>query len=93
MASIISGVAPVKMAVDKGLEAVQEIAKSGMIPNADQVLSPLIQAFNSILVMTMQQAMQPAQGARPGAGPFSLSGMPGGGPGAPAANPQPGQGQ
>ena len=87
MASVISGIAPVKNGVDMAMQGIKMIAQSGAVPGVEQILGPMIQQLNQILVMTAQQAMQP-QGSgqqQPGPapqGPFSMGAPPpGGGPG------------
>lgn len=81
MASLISGIQPVKNGVDQVLAGVQAIAQSGAIPGVEQILAPVIALMNQILVMTAQQVMGPGgQGpqATPPPGPFSLgAGQPG----------------
>jgi len=82
MASLISGIAPVKNGVDMAMKGIQMIAQSGAVPGVEQILAPMIQQLNSILVMTAQQAMQPGGGPPPAAppGPFSMGAASPGGP-------------
>ena len=78
MASLVSGIAPIKAAVDSILLACKQIVQSGAVPGAEQPCSQIVALATSLLPMAVQQAMQPGQGG--GIGPV---GAPGGGPGGP----------
>jgi hypothetical protein len=71
MAGIISGVAPVKAAVDQILMACKQIVQSKAVPGAEQPCSQIEALATSMLPMAVQAAMQPgpAQGGLPPVGP------------------------
>lgn len=85
MAAIMSGIAPIKSAVDAIQAACQQIVKSGAVPGAEQPCAQIIALSQSLLPMAAQQAMQPGQGAPP----LPAQGMQGipGGPAAPGGPP------
>ena len=59
MASIVSGVAPVKSSVDRILMECKSIVQSGAIPGAEQVCGQIVALATSLLPMAVQQALQP----------------------------------
>ena len=72
MSSIISGVAPIKAAVDAIVQACQQIVKSGVIPGAEQPCGQIVALASSLLPMALQQSMIPGGGVpppSPGIGP------------------------
>lgn len=81
MAAIMSGITPVKTAVDGIVAACRSIVQSGAVPGAEQPCAQIVAIATSLLPMALQQALQPGQGG--GAG---IQGMPppGGPPPAPA---------
>lgn len=91
MAAIMSGVAPVKMAVDQIMQACKQIVQSGAVPGAEQVCGQIVAMATQLLPMALQGAMgggmggaMGAPGAGPGAGPGGLTPPPG-----PPPGPQP----
>lgn len=76
----MSGVAPVKNAVDAINAACKSIVQSGAVPGSEQVCGQIIALSSSLLPMAIQQATQPGMGgqsAAPGAGgPPGLGAMP-----------------
>lgn len=81
MAALVSGLAPIKNAVDSIAAACRQIVQSGAIPGAEQPCSQIVSLAASLLPMAMQQAMQPQPGAPPQSGPpQAMQGVPGGGP-------------
>jgi hypothetical protein len=66
LAQVMSGVAPVKMAVDGIVKACQAIVKSGAVPGAEQVCGQIVALATSLLPMAIQSAMQPGQGGGQG---------------------------
>ena len=91
LSSVLSGIAPVKMAVDQIHSACQQIVQSGSVPGAEQICGQIVALASSLLPMAAQQALQPAAGgsaigmmAPPGLpAPVGGGGPPGGGPGIP----------
>lgn len=79
MSAIMSGIAPVKSAVDAILAASQAIVQSGAVPGAEQVCSQIVALATSLLPMAAQQAMMPGPGGPASPGP--------GGPGPQAIGP------
>ena len=69
MSSIISGLAPVKAAVDQIRMACKQIVQSGIIPGAEQPCSQIVAMATSLLPMAVQASMQPGSGAVPGGPP------------------------
>lgn len=69
MAALMSGIAPIKMAVTQILTACQQIVKSGAIPGAEQPCGQIVALATSLLPMAAQQALQP-MGAGGGASPL-----------------------
>lgn len=79
MASLMSGIAPIKAAVDSILMACKQIVQSGAIPGSEQACGQIVALATSLLPMAAQQMMQPGQqpqqaGGIPamGAGPQAL---------------------
>jgi len=82
MAQVISGIAPVKTAVDGISAACKQIVQSGAVPGAEQICAQIIALATSLLPMAAQQALQPGLGGT-GIGPVGAGAPPqGGGPGA-----------
>ena len=76
MASLVSGIAPIKSAVDQIIAACKAIVQSGTIPGAEQPCGQIVALATSLLPMAVQNAMQPGgqggqapQGPPPGIGP------------------------
>lgn len=59
MSALVSGIAPVKSAVDQILAACKQVVQSGAIPGAEQVCGQIVSLAVSLLPMAAQQAMQP----------------------------------
>ncbi len=86
MSALVSGIAPVKRAVDAILAAAKAIVQSGAVPGAEQVCGQIVALATSLLPMAAQQALQPGMSG-PGAGVPP----PGAGPGGPGGpGPMPG---
>ena len=66
MSAMMSGVAPVKGAVDQILSAAKTIVQSGAVPGAEQVCGQIIALATSLLPMAIQQALQPGMGGGSG---------------------------
>jgi hypothetical protein len=77
LASIMSGIAPVKNAVDSINAACKQIVQSGSVPGAEQVCGQIVALAQSLLPMAAQQALQPT-GPAPGPTPGGGLGGPGG---------------
>jgi len=77
MSSIVSGIAPVKKAVDDIIAAAKQVVQSGAIPGAEQVCGQIVALAVSLLPMAAQQALQPSGLT----GGVSAGGLPPGGPG------------
>lgn len=75
MASLISGIAPVKGAVDSILAACKSIVQSGAIPGGEQVCGQIVALATSLLPMAAQQALQPGMGGGPSQGPSAPQGI------------------
>lgn len=78
MASLVSGVAPIKASVDSIIAECQKVVKSGAIPGAEQPCGQIVALAASLLPMAIQQAMQPGGGAPPPpptGGPGPVPGM------------------
>lgn len=84
MTAIMSGVAPVKAAVDQILAACQALVKSGILPGVEQKAGEVVAWATSLLPQAVQQV------AQPGIGPVQQGIPPAGGPGPMA--PPPGMG-
>ena len=67
MSSLVSGIAPVKTAVDGILAACKSIVQSGAVPGSEQVCGQIVALATSLLPMAAQQALQPG-GGQPGPG-------------------------
>ena len=81
MSGIISGLAPIKAAVDQIVMACKQIVQSGSVPGAEQPCSQIVALATSLLPMAVQASMQPGPGGIP----------PVGGPPMPPAGPMGGQ--
>ena len=90
MASLISGIAPVKQAVDMILAGVKQIVQSGIIPGAEQPCAQIASLATSFLPMAAQQILQPGGG---GSAPPAGATAPGPAPDSGAMQPVPGGGQ
>lgn len=78
LASLMSGIMPVKSAVDEINAACQKIVQSKVIPGGEQVCGQIVALATSLLPMAAQAAMQPGQGG--GVGPSIPMPPPPGGP-------------
>lgn len=67
LASLMSGIMPIKSAVDAINMACKQIVQSGVIPGAEEVCGQIVAMAASLLPMAAQAAMQPGMGA-PGMG-------------------------
>lgn len=85
MANIMSGIAPVKAAVDQMLMSCKQIVQSGAVPGAEQVCGQIVALATSLLPMAVQSALQPGQGGSIGPVGAGQSGPP-----APSGPPQAG---
>ena len=65
MAALVSGLAPVKSAVDTILAAVKQIVQSGAVPGFEQIGGQIVALATSALPMAAQQAMNPMGGGPP----------------------------
>jgi len=74
MASIMSGILPIKSAVDSINAACKTIVQSGVVPGAEQACAQIVALAQSLLPMAAQAAMQ---SAGPTAGPIGAGGPPG----------------
>lgn len=89
MAALLSGIAPIKAAVDSILLACKQIVQSGAVPGAEQPCGQIVALATSLLPMAAQQALQPGGGS--GAGMGAGGGIPpvgGGGAGGLTGAPQ-----
>lgn len=68
LASLLSGIAPVKSGVDAINSACKQIVQSGAVPGAEQVCAQIVALATSLLPMAAQNAMQPMGQAGGGAG-------------------------
>lgn len=62
MASLVSGIAPVKNSVDGILAACKQIVQSGAVPGSEQVCGQIVALATSLLPMAAQQALNPMGG-------------------------------
>lgn len=62
MASILSGIAPVKSAVDAIRAACQQIVQSGAVPGSEQICGQIVAMATQLVPMAAQQAIQPGSG-------------------------------
>lgn len=76
LASILSGIAPIKAGVDAINAACKQIVQSGAVPGAEQICGQIVALATSLLPMAAQNAMQ-GQGAQ-SAGPGPMPPPPGG---------------
>jgi hypothetical protein len=65
LAGMISGLAPIKMSVDRIAAECQSLVRSGKIPGAEQVCGQIMALATSLLPMAAQSMMQPMSGAQP----------------------------
>jgi hypothetical protein len=89
MATLMSGIMPVKSGVDSILSACQQIVRSGVIPGAEQVCGQIIALATALLPMAAQQVLQPGAGGGPIAPVGGAAGPP---PPAPGIGPVAGMG-
>jgi len=75
---MLSGIMPVKSAVDAINAACKQIVQAGSVPGAEQVCGQIVALATSLLPMAAQAAMQPGQGG--GVGPSIPMPPPPGGP-------------
>jgi len=69
MAGLVSGLAPVQRNVTTILQAVRELARSGLIPGGEAALGQIVALTVSLLPMAANSALQPGQGG--GGGPVT----------------------
>ncbi len=65
MAGLLSGIAPIKAAVDSIMAACKAIVQSGTIPGAEQPCGQIVALAASLLPMAAQQMLQPGAGNGP----------------------------
>ncbi len=65
MAALVSGIAPIKNAVDSIVAACKQVVQSGAVPGAEQVCAQIVALATSLLPMAAQQALQPGNGGGP----------------------------
>jgi hypothetical protein len=63
MASLMSGLGPIKASVDGIVSACKQIVQSGAVPGAEQVCGQIIAMATSLLPMAAQSMLQPGGGA------------------------------
>jgi hypothetical protein len=63
MAMLMSGIAPIKSAVDGIHAACRQIVQSGVIPGSEQVCGQIVALATSLLPMAAQQVLQPGGGS------------------------------
>jgi hypothetical protein len=69
MASLMSGIAPIKSSVDAINAACKQIVQSGVIPGAEQICGQIVALTTQLLPMAAQNILQPMQGQQaPGGG-------------------------
>ena len=68
LASLLSGIAPVKSGVDAINQACKQIVTSGAVPGAEQICGQIVALATSLLPMAAQSAMQPMGPSGGGAG-------------------------
>ena len=69
LASLMSGIAPIKKNVDAINQAVKEIVKLGTIPGAEQIGAQIIALANQLTPMAAQNLLNPMGGSvQPGQG-------------------------
>lgn len=66
MAALVSGIAPIKSAVDSIVAACKQVVQSGAVPGAEQPCAQIVALATSLLPMAAQQALQPTGAAQPG---------------------------
>ena len=76
MAGLMSGLAPVKLAVDQILAACKEIVQSGAVPGAEQPCGQIVALATALLPIAAQAAMQGQGGPVPPAGAAGPTGPP-----------------
>lgn len=97
MAGFLSGLMPVKSAVDGINGACQSIVQSGAVPGAEQVCAQIVALANSLVPMAAQNLLGAAGQMQGGGMPPPPPGMPPpvapgpGGPGGPGGGPVSGQ--
>lgn len=71
MAQLLSGIAPIKTAVDGINQACKQIVQSNVIPGSEQICAQIVALATSLLPMAAQQVLQPSgvAGAAPGSSP------------------------
>lgn len=62
MASLLSGIAPVKQGVDMILQGAKMVVQSGAVAGAEQPCAQIVALATSLLPMAAQQALQPGSG-------------------------------
>jgi hypothetical protein len=79
MEQLMSGIVPVKNAVDQIQGACRTIVQSGSVPGAEQICAQIINLANSLIPMAVQSSMSPGAGGAipppPGAPPIPLGGQ------------------
>src|SRR5579859_1067736 len=80
LAQLLSGIAPIKTAVDGIRSACQQIVQSGAVPGAEQVCAQIIALATSLVPMAAQNLLQPVGGGAPAPGGGMQMPPPPGGP-------------
>lgn len=62
LASLMSGIAPIKKSVDTILEESKKIVKAGVIPGSEQVVAQIVALATSLLPMAAQNLLNPMGG-------------------------------
>jgi hypothetical protein len=62
MAALLSGIAPIKSAVDQIMAACKSIVQTGIIPGAEQPCGQIVSLATSLLPMAAQSALSPGAG-------------------------------
>jgi len=78
MAAILSGIAPVKAAVDAIRSACQQIVQSGAVPGSEQICGQIVSLSSQLVPMAAQQALQPMGGGGGMGGGLPMPPPPGG---------------
>ncbi|MDE2102404.1 MAG: hypothetical protein KGL39_34475 [Patescibacteria group bacterium] len=66
LASLMSGIAPIKKNTDAIIQAAKEIVKLGTIPGAEQIAAQIISLATSLVPMAAQNLLNPMGGAAQG---------------------------
>jgi hypothetical protein len=74
LASIMSGIQPIKTAVDSITAACKTVVQSGVIPGSEQICGQIVALATSLLPMAAQQVLQPGGGGGGSIPPVSSGG-------------------